>query len=324
MTSESALEAITRLFSSSLSPGEDALVEFRHKKIWVAWSGTTPLLLVESDLEEPATPFYHKNLIFASRRFVINNGETAQYLVVAPKEVVAPEIFLSFVRATILELEGISSIKDLISLVLDRYDEWSAFFGSGNFSPNLLSRCTGLYGELYVLRMFVTQSDSSAIEGWWGPARHRHDFEYNTFAAEVKTTLNPIGYSIDVHGINQLTPGKDRPVYLLHLKLSLDPKGENLQEIVSALTKCGVPAWHLTEKIDKSGLKFADLVDYSDFRIGNVTLIPYLVDENFPSITKAHLPSDVLDRVSNLSYSLNLQGVLPIEDTPSLSPSAEP
>ena len=298
--------------------GEYALVDFRSKNVWICALEERPIILIPMEDNEGTKVKFHKNLLFEVAQYSVDVKPVAPYLVVSPKTEAISEVFLTFFRSFITDFANFDTAEVLIDFIIRKYDEWATFFGSGRLSNNEVSVCTGVLGELLVLDFYVDYLGPSAINMWWGPVRHRHDFEFDEFSVEVKSTINPISQEIVIHGLNQLSSEVDHPGYLVSVKMVPDPLGFSLEELLKKLITKGVSEWQLYEKLSKTGILRESIKDYSGVRIGKFVLITYLIDDKFPSLQRKNLDKNILSRLSKLTYSLNLSGLHSKESPPTI------
>ena len=193
------------------------------------------------------------------------------------------------------------------------------FFTSGRLGKDSTSRIIGLIGELLVLENVVKQLGAGAISSWWGPERHRHDFEFENSGIEVKTTINTNSNEVEIHGLKQLSPDPERSLYLAHLKINLDPKGSNLNELVKRILDSKVSKFELDEKIKKSGVTDDLIESFSNFKFNGFIARYFLVDGAFPSITQENLSAGDLSRISRVSYKIDLNDLVYSHDFPSVN-----
>lgn len=296
-----------------------ALADFKGRKIWFYREGGISSLLIPTDDSISRSHFTHKMLRFDFFNFQIDGGEFEMYLSISPPIQELSEIFLSFIRFTLEDITNKNSIDEVLALVIDKYEEWSAFFASGGFGNDTTSKIIGLFGELLVLEKIIKTFDATAIATWWGPVRHRHDFEFANSGIEVKTTINPNSNEVEIHGLKQLSPDSGRSLYLAHLRINLDPQGFNISELIKRILVLGVSQFELEEKIKKSGVSDELISSFFDFRISGFITRYFLVDGAFPSITEDKLSLDDVSRISRVSYKINLNDLVYSHDFPSVS-----
>ena len=295
-----------------------ALADFMGRKIWIyRQDGISELLIPIDDLIS-RTGFSHKMLKFGFSTYQINGGEFEKYLSVTPPSLELSEIFLSFIRFTLDDIASQTSIDNVISLIIEKYEDWSAFFASGGLGKDSTSKIIGIIGELLILEKVIKTLDETAISTWWGPVRHRHDFEFANSGIEVKTTINPHSNEVEIHGLKQLSPDPGRSLYLAHLKLNLDPQGLNLSDLINRLLASNVSKCELEEKIGKSGVTKELIDSFTNFKFNGFLARYFLVDDLFPSITQDNLSVDELSRISRVSYKIDLKDLAFSHDFPSV------
>ena len=295
-----------------------ALADFMGHKIWIyRQDGISELLIPIDDLIS-RTGFSHKMLKFGFSTYQINGGEFEKYLSVTPPTLDLSEIFLSFIRFTLDDIASQTSIDNVISLIIEKYEDWSAFFASGGLGKDSTSKIIGVIGELLILEKVIKTFDETAISTWWGPVRHRHDFEFANSGIEVKTTITPHSNEVEIHGLKQLSPDPGRSLYLAHLKLNLDPQGLNLSDLINRLLTSKVSKFELEEKIGKSGVTKELIDSFTNFKFNGFLARYFLVDDLFPSITQDNLSVDELSRISRVSYKIDLKDLVFSHDFPSV------
>jgi len=286
-----------------------ALVDFCGQKMWIYIDEHVPSLLIPNDSTLENSSFSHKMLNFKNTLYQVNGGEFEKYLSISPPSIELSEVFLSFIRSVLDDIGKEKSITSAIEKVIATYEDWSEFFGIRNFSSDKTSKVIGIIGELCVLEGLVETKGPKVLTNWWGPARHRHDFEFDEIAVEVKSTINLYSNEVEIHGLSQLLPDENRLLFLAHIKINLDPNGINLSELIQRLLTKNVSKFELTEKIRKSGVT-DDLIDaHGEFRFTDFIARYYKVDSAFPSITPSNLSSETLSRISKVNYGLKLDGI---------------
>ena len=295
-----------------------ALADFMGRKIWIYRQDGISELLIPIDELISRTGFSHKMLKFDFSTYQINGGDFEKYLSISPPTLELSEIFLSFIRFTLDDLASQTSIDNVISLIIEKYEDWSAFFASGGLGKDSTSKIIGIIGELLILEKVIKAFDETAISTWWGPVRHRHDFEFANSGIEVKTTINPHSNEVEIHGLKQLSPDPGRSLYLAHLKLNLDPQGLNLSDLINRLLTSNVSKFELEEKIGKSGVTKELIDSFTNFKFNGFLARYFLVDDIFPSITQDNLSVDELSRISRVSYKVDLEDLVFSQDFPSV------
>jgi hypothetical protein len=172
-------------------------------------------------------------------------------------------------------------------------------------------REAGLIGELLVLgHVIERRSEEFGVAAWLGPLSEEHDFGFDEFDAEIKTTRS----ETRVHVIgteSQLEPVPGRNLYLVSLQITLagtSDDGFTLPELIDA-TRSKLDRSRRTFDSALEGLGWSD-ADEDLYRTRfQLRSIPraFLVDSNFPAITGARLDVAVPQRtlVSRVSYRVD-------------------
>jgi hypothetical protein len=115
-------------------------------------------------------------------------GVAKNYLQISERSVDTRKIAEMVIGDLSNNLESLKQRDQLMNTVIRTMKEWQTFFQSKGIM--LKSAEQGLVGELsWLLQMIKNKEDKrKIIEGWCGPERTRHDFEFNDIHFEVKTT----------------------------------------------------------------------------------------------------------------------------------------
>ena len=296
-----------------------ALVDFCGKKMWIYTEENIPTLLIPNDSTLEKSSFSHKMLNFKNTLYQVNGGEFEKYLSISPPSIELSEVFLSFIRSILDAIGEEKSITSVVEKVIATYDDWSEFFGIRNLGSDKTSKVIGIIGELCVLEGLVATNGPKVITNWWGPVKHRHDFEFDKIAVEVKSTINLYSNEVEIHGLSQLLPDDGRMLFLAHIKINLDPSGINLSDLIQRLLAKNISKFELTEKLRQSGIR-EDLIEaHGEFRFTDFSARYYKVDSSFPSITPSNLSSETLSRVSKVNYGLKLDGMMSSAEFPEVN-----
>jgi len=173
-------------------------------------------------------------------------------------------------------------------------------------------RVIGLIGELLVLEHVLdSRGEAVAIPAWLGPHAEQHDFGFETFDAEVKTTTSEARSHI-IGSETQLEPVPGRPLYLVSIQLTRAGgavTGFTLPDVIG----------RVRDRLDETARTFDSALEGLGWADGDADLYPtryeprstpraYLVDDGFPAITSARLDQVVPQRplIGGVSYRVDV------------------
>ncbi|GAA2199986.1 PD-(D/E)XK motif protein [Sinomonas flava] len=192
--------------------------------------------------------------------------------------------------------ESLSGLKSLLSSRRRMTDEKEA----------------GLIGELLVLGQIVDSAgEDLAMQAWLGPLAEEHDFGFEEFDAEVKTTRSESRVHV-IGSESQLQPATGRTLYLTSIQITLagaSQDGFTLSDLV-AQTRKKLDRTRRTFDAAIQGLGWSDNdadLYRTRFQMRSVPRA-YLVDEQFPAITGPRLDHVIPQRtlVSAVSYRVDV------------------
>lgn len=212
-------------------------------------------------------------------------------------------------------IAGVSRIKDesfLIDKLAERLLRWQSLFEKLEFQGLSESSQRGLYGELYFLRKYLLNCSKyiDCINSWMGPEKSIQDFQYSSWAIEVKTTSGNNHQKISISNERQLDDSIIPYIYLYHLSLDVRKEyGESLNEIIEDILEIlsnQAAATNLFKmKLMEAGYFDVQKGLYSEKGYTIRSEDMYRVTENFPRITEKHVPLGVGD----VTYSIMLDGL---------------
>lgn len=196
--------------------------------------------------------------------------------------------------------------RDPMTVFLDRVREWQAFMARSH-KPLSADAQTGLFGELWILRLLTqTSLGSGAIECWQGPLHAAQDFHVREGAIEVKSTVRSSGFPARINSVEQLDAERS-PLLLAALRFKEAVDGISLEELVNELRRLFEGAG-VRRGFDAMLLIMGYLDEHAHL-YGRKLLISdgkaFAVDDGFPRLTRAGLPA----AVRSAAYVLDLRAV---------------
>ncbi|MBU8866625.1 PD-(D/E)XK motif protein [Paenarthrobacter aromaticivorans] len=169
------------------------------------------------------------------------------------------------------------------------------------------TQLSGLLAELIFLGELVAIHGPTAITAWKGPEGSRHDFVFKDCSVEVKATTNHNNLVVTIHGGRQLSLLESGNLYLRAFQLEPSPNGISVPEKIEHLIAAGISRIALFTALRNIHYYDADSTAYEKIRFLVLSEKSYLVNEDFPRIAPETLvPAGIIDRLSNISYSLDL------------------
>lgn len=191
-----------------------------------------------------------------------------------------------------------------VSVTLSR---WRSLFEGERGALLGAAQLAGIMAELLVLQQLVKSHGAQALSAWQGPHGHRHDFIFGDCSLEVKATTNHNNMVVTIHGGRQLAAPDHGQLYLRAFQLERTPNGTSVPGQIDQIVDLGVPRLDLLAALQGEHYSEADATIYEETRFSILSGKSFLVDDKFPRITAETLaPPEMIDRLSNISYSIDL------------------
>ncbi|WP_137989126.1 PD-(D/E)XK motif protein [Streptomyces vilmorinianum] len=239
---------------------------------------------------------------------------------------------LRMARIRTTQVELMRDFHDMLLAVADRivtknrpldgaFVETVEGWGSLLDRPRAMSveRRIGLLGELSMLsRLAERYGWQTAVEAWTGPYGEEHDFALVDFDIEVKTTAAERRRHV-IHGIGQLQPAPDRPLWFASLRLTRGGAGgrtlsESVHAVRGAVTKQAPAALaRLNSALERSGWS-AEREDDERWTPRDEALV--LAAESVPRLSPELLAAATLERISAVRYETDVTGLAPTPGAP--------
>lgn len=186
-------------------------------------------------------------------------------------------------------------------------DRWRNLFEAERGSLLGAAQLAGIMAELTVLCELVEAHGPQALSAWQGPRGNRHDFVFADCSIEVKATTNHNNMVVSIHGGRQLAAPDQGALYLRAFQLERSPNGVSVPAKIEELIGLGVSRLELLTTLSLAHYLDTDSSAYESYKFSQLSEKSYLVDTDFPRITAETLvPSGTIERLSNISYSIDL------------------
>jgi len=212
-------------------------------------------------------------------------------------------------------LEGIEQNPEAgLNVATSTVDRWRRLFEDGAGGLLGQAQLAGLFAELVFLERLVENHGPTALAAWQGPFGNRHDFVFDGLSVEVKATTNHNNMVVSIHGGKQLLAPEGKALYVHALQLERTPTGASVPDKVQSLIDQGISRFDLLTSLKEPGYQDSDSEAYANIRFTSLQEMTVLVDSNFPRITPETVrPSEMIDQISNISYSVDLGQLLGVD-----------
>jgi hypothetical protein len=212
-----------------------------------------------------------------------------------------------------------------LAMMSAKLDHWLRFLRTSRKGLSV-RRQIGLWGELFVLRKIAEKEGWHRALSWWTGSNHAsHDFSFDGFAIEVKTTIAR-SQTVRISSLEQLDGDDLSALYLLNLKIEKvsKPDGRTLADMV-ALVRSDLVSGSATDQRDLevrligSGYHDIHMQKYRRQRFNAVSTEIYVVDQVFPRLIRSEVPSGIAEATYSVdlaSARANLRAIDEIEDGP--------
>ncbi|MFJ2675215.1 PD-(D/E)XK motif protein [Streptomyces sp. NPDC087525] len=180
----------------------------------------------------------------------------------------------------------------------------------------------GLIGELSALAAIARAHGwPTALESWKGPNNEEHDFGLLGCDIEVKTTAGEERHH-RIHGLGQLTPTGDRPLWLVSIQLTRGgTDGRTLTDCVQAVRekvtdRAPTCLDRLDERLAAVGWN-PELPDDERWRL-RTDPVALQADGHLPLLNADSVPAKFRDRISDVTYTIDVSGIAASPERPSV------
>lgn len=182
------------------------------------------------------------------------------------------------------------------------------------------SRRIGLIGELSVMAaVAISHGWPAAVDSWKGPESEEHDFGLSDLDIEVKTTAGE-RRAHGVHGLDQLTPNGDRPLWLYSMQITRGGvHGRTLSDCVHSVRR--QVAGHSTAALASLDRKLGavgwdpNLPDDERWHLRSPG-VPLLVNDALPRLSRGSVPPEFQNLIRDVTYTIDVTGMEATEDAP--------
>jgi Putative PD-(D/E)XK family member, (DUF4420) len=197
-----------------------------------------------------------------------------------------------------------SSAQSAIQQILRRLGSWQVCLRARRGGLQREEQA-GLLGEIAVLQKLADEIGfPQAIAAWTGPLDGIHDFQLGGLVVEVKSTIG-VSHHIRISRLDQLDAEGLDQLLLARMRFHEAPEGMTLPEVIGGLRKT-VSDMHpasideFADKIMRTGYLETDAEFYASMRTVLSDFHLFKVGEGFPRLTRASVPSAVVEAAYSL------------------------
>lgn len=203
-----------------------------------------------------------------------------------------------------------TDVNEYSKVFIQMFYKWSEFFDdkkSDKLSQDIIK---GIFGELFVLKSLIAESDSShlndLLNSWKGPYDVGHDFVMDQKNIEVKSK-DFSKLNVKISSEYQLEPEDGKALELLVLSVENNPiEGQSLRLLLAkvkelVINKLGDFSIILTA-LSQKNISPQNIFQYDNYRFQALEQVVYDCDKDFPKLIKSNTPK----AVSSIKYTLQL------------------
>ncbi len=200
---------------------------------------------------------------------------------------------------------------EALKLVINRYKQWSKLLETQHSGLMDERSRKGLLGELLFLEQKVTSMTSAlaTVQGWSGADKADQDFMYPDGWFEIKS-IGASATSVTISSLEQLACEDTGQLIIKRIdKVAPERTGAiSLNDVVYRISRLLINNTDALElfraKLNEYG--YIDLSEYSEQKYFCSGTQRFRVDENFPKLTAANVPT----QVASAHYELDLPSLV--------------
>lgn len=205
-------------------------------------------------------------------------------------------------------LSAAEDSEDAAGAALATVNMWRRLFMNLATAPTLTyQEKIAAFGELTVLEELLENDPDFQPEWWTGPDAQPHDFETDRCSVEVKS-IGQESRTITIHGLAQLAPTDDKPLYLIVRTVEENPAGRTLGELLESVLSLRDTGTVIRDRAAQLGVSTTSR-DSERFQVSGTQI--GTVAKNFPRLTDSDLDDDSRTAVVRATYDLSLDALRP-------------
>ena len=184
----------------------------------------------------------------------------------------------------------------ILETPLEWWKHWKSLVGNSDTEQRVYNTIAEMCVLEHVLRLHPDAFWASTIEG-------SHDIECDNESCEVKSTCKRYGATVAIAGQHQLVHNK--PLFLYFCRMEESIEGVSINDMKRKLIDAGYDAGQLELELQRNGFESGSSIRNKTYKI--LEKRKYVVDENFPAITKDSFKDNSLPLgVVHIEYTVDL------------------
>ncbi|SMC88472.1 PD-(D/E)XK motif protein [Pedobacter africanus] len=256
------------------------------------------------------------NLVFFNRErqnLSIYHLREQGYIVIELLDQFFNDLFCDLIVSLYQRIQGIEDVEECSMELVASFNKWSEFLTDQSGRLLSVDDVKGLWGELFILRSLLNDSESSLVDetlgAWQGPYDRGHDFVLTDKNIEVKTR-DASRIDISISSEYQLEPEFGKNLELLVLNVLVDTiLGQSLLELVEDIRESiqirSGDSSILLKALAQKGLNMRNIESYPGKYLAVSETVYDCMHGDFPKLNRNSIPS----AINNLCYNIRTTGL---------------
>lgn len=290
----------------------DPILLTSHNNVYISSNIVEEMSILVEFEEDTLAGFTFPNIsgieLYSIKNELINPRK--KYFVIKRKKECENELFIAFSISLVQELSNTTHDTESVTAIMRILDKYNSMFSKVDSKlPKKIEQ--GIYCELCYLESIIDRDGDEVVINWVGPEANKHDFIFDDYAVEVKSTSNQEQTIVRISNENQLNKFDLKHLFLKVYVIESNPHGEYLHNIIERIGKKISNSEMYSRFLTCLLLEGIDPVTYKGkYCFKKVKEMDYEVDDVFPKIIKDNIPSEAFD----VEYKLNLSNINELDD----------
>lgn len=223
------------------------------------------------------------------------------------------DVFTIVSKDILKELSFQETADEYIDALINRIEKWKYFFKNQKNKRLSEKMIVGLIGELSFIDSMLERGITSIVDYWNGPVKAAQDFQWESFAIEVKTVSSSKLNTVHISSEVQLNDDMYEALFLVAYRVEKsDSSGERLAEYISKVRSR--ISNQQRKRFDANLFCLGYLDEDSDAYTAGYSIkecMCYRIKDDFPRLVIGTLPQGV----SSVQYRLSIKNCEPYQNS---------